>query len=349
MSPQCCFKDKPKEEWFINKSQQSHVQANKKEKSNNSKSSNLTQNTKEDTKNKEHQTGWAGVHFQLYQAHKMRNWILLNNESTVTIFCNPNMVTNIQEVNEQLDLITNAGVLKTTTKVVLPGWGVAWFNPAAITNIFSYLEMAKKHQITYNSNKEDAFTVHLPEQKIKFTKTEQGLYAFKPLIKKWNNEVALVTTIEENKMFFTQRQYQRAKKARELYHALGTPLIKDFKNIITTNAIADNPINTEDIELAQQIFGEDIGSLKGKTIRRKLLPVAQDYIEIPLELTLKQKNVILCIDGIKVNRLTFLTTVSRSLSYRTAQFVIDRLVNSYSAALHEVFKIYNKAGFTSRK
>ena len=134
--------------------------------------------------------------------------------------------------------------------------------------------MAKRHRITYNSNEEDAVTVHLPTQKIKFSKTQQGLYAFKPTIKKVIKETTLVNTIEENKLFFTPRQFLRAKKARELYHALGTPSIKDFKSIITTNAIADNPVNTEDIELALQIFGEDIGSLKGKTTRRKPLPVA---------------------------------------------------------------------------
>ena len=105
--------------------------------------------------------------------------------------------------------------------------------------------------------------------------------------------MALVNTIDKNKMFFTQKQYQRAKKARELFHALGTPSIKDFKNVIITNAIANNPVNQEDIDLAQQIFGEDIGSLKGKTTRKKPLPVARDYITIPSELTLNQKDVIL--------------------------------------------------------
>ena len=113
--------------------------------------------------------------------------------------------------------------------------------------------MAKRHHITYDSNKEDAFTVYLPTQKIKFSKTKQGLYAFKPTITKVIKETALVNTIEENKLFFTPRQFLRAKKARELYNALGTPSIKDFKSIITTNAIADNPVNTEDIELALQI------------------------------------------------------------------------------------------------
>ena len=151
---------------------------------------------------------------------------------------------------------------------------MAWFNPEAITNIFSYSEMAKRHSITYNSNDEDAFTVHLPTKKIKFSKTKQGLYAFKLTITKTIKETALVNTIEENKLFFTPRQFLRAKKARKLYHALGTLSIKDFKHIITTNTIAGNPVNTEDIKLALQIFGEDIGSLKDKTTRKKPLPVA---------------------------------------------------------------------------
>jgi hypothetical protein len=42
MSPQCHFKDKLKNKWFVNKSQQSHVQANKKEKSTDLKSTNST-------------------------------------------------------------------------------------------------------------------------------------------------------------------------------------------------------------------------------------------------------------------------------------------------------------------
>jgi hypothetical protein len=86
--------------------------------------------------------------------------------------------------NESLDLVTNTGVLRTTQKATIPGWGKAWFNPHVIAKILSYAEMAKQHCITYNSNTKDAFVVNLPDKKVKFTKTEQGLYIFKPKINK---------------------------------------------------------------------------------------------------------------------------------------------------------------------
>jgi hypothetical protein len=44
--------------------------------------------------------------------------------------------------------------------------------------------MAKKHRITYDSEIEDAFKVYLPNKIVKFTKTDQGLYIYKPRIKK---------------------------------------------------------------------------------------------------------------------------------------------------------------------
>jgi hypothetical protein len=77
----------------------------------------------------------------------------------------------------------------------------------------------------------------------------------------------------------------------------------------------------EDIEIAQQIFGTDIGLLKGKTTRKKLLTVINNYIELPKELFTKQQNIVLCINGIKVNGLMFLTTNLKNLYYRTAQYI----------------------------
>ena len=45
----------------------------------------------------------------------------------------------------------------TNMKTDLAQWGEVWFNEKAITNIFSYAEMADRYRITYDSEKEDAF------------------------------------------------------------------------------------------------------------------------------------------------------------------------------------------------
>ena len=92
--------------------------------------------------------------------------------------------------------------------------------------------------------------------------------------------VSLVQTVEENKKFYTPRQFDRAKKARELLHALGSPTVADLKKAIKIG-IKNSPVTFEDVIIAEKIFGQDVGSLKGKSTRTKPAQPVQNYIEIP--------------------------------------------------------------------
>jgi hypothetical protein len=129
--------------------------------------------------------GWEGANMKLqfYQASEMHDWILLDNPSSVTVFCNPKMVEkNRMSNNGYMHLATNGGSMVTNTKADLPQWGEVWFNDKAITNIFSYNEMADRYRISYyDSEKEDAFIVHLPEKPVRFERIKMNLYAvFRP-------------------------------------------------------------------------------------------------------------------------------------------------------------------------
>jgi hypothetical protein len=46
--------------------------------------------------------------------------------------------------------------------------------------------------------------------------------------------------------------------ARNIHHAIGIPLLKDFKKIITSSIVKSIPITIDDINIAKNAFGPDI-------------------------------------------------------------------------------------------
>ena len=352
-SPTCRYKNKPREEWAVNKSQQSHVQSNEAVSTTTASQSSSTDQSP-NTEVPRATSGWAGAHvlYGFVQSDMMQNCILLDNQSSVTVFSNKELVENIHATDDTLKLYTNGGTLTTNLKCNIPEWGEAWFAPNGITNIFSYAEMAKRYRITSDSSVEKAFTVHLPQKKVKFEEIENGLYVFIPnkfkipekMPEKFKN-VQFLSSVKENKKFVTLNQFERAKKAQELYHAIGTPSVQDLKAVLRMNLISNNPVTTEDIEMAERIFGPDIGSLKGKTVRRKPAQVVNDNIEVPRELIASQYAITLCVDIVYVNGLQFLTTISKNLKYRTAQYIPSRSSKDYIKVIREVIAVYQKGGF----
>ncbi len=340
-STNCRDKSKPRAEWFCNKFQHPDSTFAQPTSSDASVVSSVAPTSVPATPSISATPTWNGAHIQFFQNQEiMKEWILLDNQSSVSIFCNPAMVSNIRSAGgETMKLFTNGGVLETNLKADLPNWGEVWFNPQAITNIFSYAEMRDRYKITYDQE-EDSFTVHMPDKPACFRRMASKLYVFN-----WNPKVSLVTTVSDNAAFYTTRQFERAKLARELYHALGTPSINDFKSIIRMNTINNNPVVTEDIVLAEKIFGPDIGCLKGKTTRKKPLPVVEDRIDIPKELIMAQREVTLSMDGMNVNGISFLTTISHNICYRTAQWLPDKTMASYRDKLIEVLQVYAAGGF----
>ena len=59
-------------------------------------------------------------------------------------------------------------------------------------------------------------------------------------------------------------------------HLIGFSSKRDFENMVRSNTIVNCPVTFDDVKNAKLIFGPDITSLKGKSVRGKPASVVKD-------------------------------------------------------------------------
>ena len=110
-------------------------------------------------------------------------WILLDTQSTVSVFNNMQYLTNIRESKETLHAITNGGYQDSHMVGEFPNLGTVWYNQHSIANILSIKEVRRVCRVTMDSSIEPTLCVHRLDGSImKFKEQESGLYVFKPNI-----------------------------------------------------------------------------------------------------------------------------------------------------------------------
>ena len=206
----------------------------------------------------------------------MRESITLDNGSTLSQFCNPELVKDIRQSNTTLKMHTNAGSKESNQQATVPGFGNVWFHEDATTNIFGFGDLVSKYRIAYDSEKEDAFLVRMEHKTMKFTRMPEGLYQFevpqtyKEELKMNQEEKSnnMIQTVHENMIVYTKRQMERAKVPSKLYHIVGSPTLEAFKAMVKSNIIKNCPVTGADGDMAETIYGPAISTLKGKTTRQ---------------------------------------------------------------------------------
>ena len=87
--------------------------------------------------------------------------LLLDNQASISVFCNKNYVTNIRPADQEISI---AGVskdkLKTTLVADAKGLGTVYFNPEAIANILCFYDINKRFGVKFDQHK---FTFVVPQ------------------------------------------------------------------------------------------------------------------------------------------------------------------------------------------
>ena len=139
------------------------------------------------------------------------------------------------------------------------------------------------------------------------------------------SEFQFLQTVEDNKQKYSKRAIEQADKAKKLYGIVQYPSIPDYKNMVRYNMIKNCPISVGDVEAMVEIYGPDIGALKGKTVRQTSPKVPQpSYFTMPPEVKRIKDEITLEADVIYVSQLTFWFTMSRGLDLLTIERIPDR-------------------------
>jgi len=152
-----------------------------------------------------------------------------------------------------------------------------------------------------------------------------------------------INSVSENRKRYTERQFEQAKRARRLYHAVGGPTVTNFKSMIRQNIIQDCPVTAKDVDVAEAIFGPDIGTLKGRTTRRTPKVVREDDIEVPKEITDKYDDLIHCMDIMYVNGMPMMTGIDKTIRYRGLIPLENRTADELYRGLDKFMRLYNGA------
>ncbi|MDA3875508.1 MAG: reverse transcriptase domain-containing protein [Halothiobacillus sp.] len=152
-------------------------------------------------------------------------------------------------------------------------------------------------------------------------------------------------TVKRQKSKYTRRQVQQADLARKIQNIIGRPGQRTMMDIATKHLLPNLPIDASDVAIAEDIYGSNLGSLKGKTPRRNNTHISTGISSVPPDILAAHRDVTLAIDIMFVNKIPFLITISRNIKFGTVERLINRQVSSIKRAIQTTIAQYHSRGF----
>ena len=87
------------------------------------------------------------------------------------------------------------------------------------------------------------------------------------------------------------------------------PSTRELMDISDQHLLKNNPVQRADIKDAENIYGTNLGSLKGKMVTQKGITVAGQITGVPPVIKQKYQSMTLCIDLLFVNKIPFLLMI----------------------------------------
>ena len=192
-------------------------------------------------------------------------WILLDNQSIVNVFSNPDMVVNIRETSREMHVYCDAGKVIIRTVADWPGFVEVWFHRGGIANILSLVLVKEMFRITYDiamGTDANTFVVHKKDgNQRKFVQSTWGLYYCDVSDNSKKNAFALVNSVADNEKNYSKKYVKKSYKARNFQQTISNVSTKTLLQIVDNHELKNCPITREHVRVAEDILGPNIQSL----------------------------------------------------------------------------------------
>jgi hypothetical protein len=101
--------------------------------------------------------------------------------------------------------------------------------------------------------------------------------------------------VKENKKNYTPRGVKQAEAARRLQDIVMRPPSKKLQNILARGFVRNCPVESRHVQFADDIYGKNLGAVKGKTVRLEVNLSAAPMDPVPQEI-MSHPSVTLSID-----------------------------------------------------
>ena len=127
-------------------------------------------------------------------------------------------------------------------------------------------------------------------------------------------------------------------------HLLGFLSERDLDNMVRSNMIVNSPVTFDNVKNSKLLFGPDINSLKGKSVRRNPDSVVTDYVDIPREILESHKELEVLTEIMFINKLPFLVSINQQLKFTMIEYLSRKNEIALVTSIHKIVCYYKSHG-----
>jgi hypothetical protein len=289
--------------------------------------------------------------------------VLLDNQASVNIFNNANLLTDIGKSQKTIVLNgvqNDASGVTVSREGTFRNVGRVYYSDRASANILSMSAMVDSGAVVNYNQEANRFTMtpkgttdiysfsrmNVPGSEGKFFICDVRTMIGDEPRDHPGHEKAFIQTVSANLIKYTKREVEQAGKARELLARMGYPSVDTALGTLRNGS--DFSVSDYDFKIADAIWGRDIASIQGKTTKK-----ATRKADITLGVPIVQKQQILAVDIMYIEQVTCLVGVAYPLdltfgvtlssapnvSSRSAEVVksaIDTIITTLKSRMFEV-------------